>query len=68
LPQTNTASWLLKHWLHGLSPQVEASIDGWLILDHQVIEKPPQGGRLRAAFFFGFFGAFRFRRGADTLP
>jgi hypothetical protein len=28
--------WLRGHWLHGLSPEVKASIDGRLIRDHQV--------------------------------
>jgi hypothetical protein len=31
----NAASRLRGHWLHGLSPEVKARIDGRLISDHQ---------------------------------
>jgi hypothetical protein len=32
-------------WLHGLSPEEQASIDGRLIHDHRgLIEEPPSGG------------------------
>jgi hypothetical protein len=37
---------LRRHWLHGLSPEVKARIDGRLICDHQILES-----RLRAAFY-----------------
>jgi hypothetical protein len=39
-------SWLRGPWLHGLSPEDEASIDGCLINDHQVELE----SRLHAAF------------------
>jgi hypothetical protein len=38
-------------WLHGLSPEEQASIDGRLIHDHRgLIEEPPTGGFLLAGF------------------
>ena len=32
----NDVARLRGHWLHGLSSEVKASIDGYLIRDHQV--------------------------------
>jgi len=48
-------------WLHGLSPEVKASIDGGVIHDHRVwIEEPPSGGFsfLQLASAMSQFGTF----------